>query len=174
MTLLHCIYRWSVNPTSVTELLHGFSHMFFNTFDEVRLIPGLLEVEVVEVCLMSGFFHLDRSSLYLHCSCSKKTLHFVFLPTLLVSWGLPCLRPPIDARGFFPMLWYATVIFPTKGGKIKRIKLCNCIFSSLANTPSAEMFTLPVFLLSPAFNHSQITLVILMVSSGCMFFAQPG
>ena len=41
----------NVNPTSGTEVLHGFSHMFFNTFDEVRLIPGLLEVEVVEVCL---------------------------------------------------------------------------------------------------------------------------
>ena len=53
----------------------------------------------------------------------------------------------------------------------------NYVTASPRKHTPAEIFTLPVFLLSPAFQHSRITLLILVVSSRCMLFlacAEPG
>ena len=67
---------------------------------------------MVEVCLKLWLFPLINSS-FPTSSCSKDTLYF-FLHYQYLEVLEPPLRAPIDAWGYFPMLWYTTRIFPTK------------------------------------------------------------
>ena len=135
------------------------------TPDELWLISRLFDVVVAEVppVLLSSTW---RDLLPYPNAQSLSLPSFAFLRSLHHSKPCTLTTRCFWSLGFLPKLWYTPLIFPGSGSSLNLIAFCNCSSSSLANMPSAEIFTVPWSLLSPAYQHSCMMLFTLEVSSG--------